>query len=146
MTHGMRGTALHMVWKNMLTRVRNPHSEKFPSYGGRGITVCERWLRFENFMEDMGASFSPELQLERIDNDGNYEPNNCCWTTRKEQGRNKRNNVFITYKGITRTLPEWADTMGIYREVLRQRIDRYGWSVDRALTTPVRRLRARKLR
>lgn len=85
-----KGDLTYTSWQHMKRRVLNKNSPDFPNWGGRGIKVCERWIKFENFLEDMGER--PEgMTLDRIDNDGNYEPSNCKWSTRKEQNRNKRN-------------------------------------------------------
>lgn len=87
--HGMTYTRVHVIWRGLLARCKNPNNPKYKHYGGRGISVCERWNTFENFYEDMGDP-SPELSIDRINNDGNYEPGNCRWATRSEQRRNQR--------------------------------------------------------
>ena len=105
--------------------------------GARGISVCERWHRFENFLADMGEP-KPGQSLERIDNHGNYEPGNCKWATRSEQGRNKRNNRLVTYQGETLCVAEWAERRGLKYLTLYMRLFASGWDVERALNTPVR--------
>lgn len=104
--HG-RLSRTYRSWANMKSRCLSPVNKRFHDYGERGIRVCERWLDFQNFLSDMGPC--PEgLTLERIDNDGNYEPGNCRWVTRYEQDRNKRTNVFLEHDGERRTLTDWA--------------------------------------
>lgn len=118
----------------MWLRCTRPSQVGYKNYGGRGVKVCKRWEKFEAFLADMGER--PEgLSLERIDNDGNYEPSNCRWATRKEQGNNSRKNRHLTWKGETKTLSEWARLTGIASPTIRCRIDRYGWTVARALKT-----------
>lgn len=91
LTHGMSRTPIYESWKAMRKRCLNPNAPKYRLYGGRGITICERWDYFENFREDMGER-PIGLSLDRIDNDGNYEPGNCRWATQKEQQNNRSNN------------------------------------------------------
>lgn len=107
------------------------------NYFDRGITVCERWLTYENFTADMGADFLPELTLDRIDNDGNYEPGNCRWTTFKVQGNNKTTNIYHTLHGKTLTTQEWAEFAGVKYTCLRRRLYQQRWPLERALLTPV---------
>lgn len=120
----------------MIQRCTNPKAVGFKRYGGRGISVCERWLTFANFLEDMGER-PKGLFIERKDNNGNYEPGNCCWATKIEQARNTRRNRMLTFRGRTQPMCAWADEMNISQDNLENRINQMGWSVDKALTTPV---------
>jgi hypothetical protein len=130
------------VWCSMRKRCRNPNSDDFGRYGGRGIAVCARWDRFDNFLADMGRRPSPKHSLDRIDNDGDYEPGNCRWVTSKEQMRNRRDNVWMSYGNGRAILADWARLTGLPEKVLQSR-KRLGWSDERALTTPPRRDRRR---
>lgn len=134
--HGMSGTSEYAAWAHMKDRCLNPESECWDDYGGRGITVCERWLKFENFIEDVGLKPSPELKLDRIDNEGNYEPGNCRWTTQLEQSRNSRRTKHIEYNGRTQCIQAWADEFGMDSGVLAARI-RIGWTFERAISEAV---------
>lgn len=124
----------HAIWRGMLARCSNPKSKDFPRYGGRGITVCDRWLQFANFVADMGER--PDgMTLERRDGAKGYSPDNCTWATPKQQARNRRNNVAVSHNGVTATVAEWAERTGLERKTLEYRI-RAGWPAERALTTP----------
>ena len=106
--HDQVGTRAYNSWKHMKARCSDPNHESYKYYGAKGITVCERWLDFKNFFEDMGLC--PEgMTLERINNDGNYEPENCQWATRKAQSRNTRRNTFFTRNGQTKCAAEWCE-------------------------------------
>ena len=122
--HGLAGTPIYSVWKNMRNRCNNQKALQYKNYGQRGISVCERWDKFENFYADMGDR-PDELSIERIDNNGNYEPSNCKWATHKEQGRNQRTNRIIKYGGKSQCLAEWAEEIGIARDTLWRRLNEY---------------------
>lgn len=131
-------TPLFIIWKSMRQRCGKPRSPHYRNYGARGIKVCDRWTVFANFAADMGPR--PDgLVLDRIDNDGNYEPGNCRWTTRKANQRNRRDNRLLTCGGVTKTLAEWAEITGL-GEALKARIKR-GWNPERAINTPRRWVR-----
>lgn len=131
------------VWVMMRARCQDPDGKSYDRYGGRGIKVCERWASFKAFFEDMGSRPTADHQIDRIDNDGPYSPENCRWATRIEQCNNRSDNRPITYQGVTRTLAEWARETGIKVHTIGARIDRLGWGVERSLTTPVRPMRRR---
>lgn len=135
-THGRSGTREFEIWMGMLNRCRNPNNHKWPWYGGRGIAVCDRWNKFENFLADMGECPSPQHSLDRYpDNDGDYAPGNVRWATAPEQSINTRRNVFLTAFGRTLTISQWALEFGVKRHTIAFRI-RYGWSAERAVSTP----------
>ena len=124
-THGLSKTSTYKSYLDMIIRCNNPKSKPYPHYGGRGIKVCERWMRsFENFIEDMGARPSNNLSLERINNDGNYELSNCKWADRYDQANNKSNNTLISYKSELYTIAELARLLEIKPYVLRDRTSR----------------------
>lgn len=109
----------------------NPRNPQFGDYGGRGITICERWESFENFLADMGEGPSNK-SIDRIDNNGNYEPGNCRWATQSEQSRNRRSTHLLTHEGVTLSLIEWSERSGINLATLLTRI-KHGWSPADAL-------------
>lgn len=122
-------------WHTMMQRCNNPNNTQYKDYGGRGITVCERWFVFKNFLADMGVR--PEgMTLDRKNNSKGYTPRNCKWSTRSEQQRNRRNNNVWAYKGEHKTVAEWAEQLGMKRHSLYMRVAVYGWTTKQALTTP----------
>jgi hypothetical protein len=138
-THGRFRTPEYTVWQNMKKRCLDQGYRRYPGYGGRGITICDRWRdSFEAFLADMGTRPSPKHSIERRDNDGPYEPSNCIWAVRRTQDRNKRTNHLITFRGETMILADWAARTGILYETIRHRLA-VGWSVEKALTTPGRK-------
>lgn len=146
-THGYSSqgkiSKIYHIWNSMIRRCTNPKHKYYSDYGGRGIKVCDRWLKFENFLEDMGEA-PPGLTLDRIKNKKGYYKENCRWATWRQQQRNRRDNRPITHNGKTQLLIEWAEETGIDRKTIAARIDRYGWSTERALTTPVQTTRLKE--
>jgi hypothetical protein len=131
-THGKRQTVEYTVWSNMRSRCNDPN---LADYGGRGISVCERWSNFNAFYEDMGPRPSPKHSIDRINNDGNYEPSNCRWATLTQQKRNMRRNVVATINGERLHLMDAASRLGLCHSTLTLRIKR-GWPIERAFTAP----------
>ncbi len=130
-------------WTGLKERCMNPENKNYANYGGRGVTVCDRWLEsFQNFLADMGPAPNG-MSLDRFpDMNGNYEPSNCRWAIARDQQNNRRNTVMLEYKGVTRALSEWASDFGMNLDTLYRRIHR-GMSVEAALETPYTRRRPR---
>jgi len=143
LSHGVTKSLEHRVWIQMRYRCTNPKGRGWRNYGGRGITVCARWLEsFENFLIDMGACPIGH-SLDRKDNDLGYTPENCRWATRRVQANNRRNTRRLTIDGITRPLADWARHAGVSLGVFSTRLDR-GWNSTQALTEPTRKLTRRR--
>lgn len=137
-THGRTRTYIFGAWRSMIDRCTKESHPAYHKYGGRGIAVCDRWLNSSvAFIEDMGERPTSDYSLDRIDNNGNYEPGNCRWATRTQQARNVRRNRYLEHRGESRCIGEWAEIYGLCRTVIRNRLV-CGWSVEEALTTPVR--------
>ena len=136
--HGLRNTRLFRIWAGMVSRCTNPNHKKYGLWGGRGILLCKEWREdFVNFYNwSMNNGYKDNLSIDRIDVNGNYEPNNCRWATAKQQARNARTNVNLTYKEETHCVSEWSEITGIKSGTIFYRI-RHGWSVEDALTIPV---------
>lgn len=129
---------LYGIWKGMRQRCRDKNINRANSYVNKGISVCPDWSDYLTFRTwAYSTGYMVGLSLDRIDNNGNYEPSNCRWVDYKTQANNKSTNHKLTYNGETKTISEWADCMGISQDTLKRRIY-YGWSVEKALTTPVR--------
>lgn len=127
-----------IAWRAIRARCLNTTHPAYPGYGGRGVTICDAWRdSFERFLADVGKRPSAEHSIDRVDNNLGYTPGNVVWSTRTEQGRNKRNNRLLTLGDTTRCLSEWSDVLGIDPTTLARRI-KLGWSVERTLTTPLR--------
>lgn len=134
--HGYAGTPTYVAWKGMRNRCTNQNEPQFADYGGRGITICERWGSFESFLADMGER--PDgMMLDREDNDGNYEPANCRWTTRTEQNRNRRSIKHVDFRGEIVCAAEAARRIGVTKDALYYRIRR-GWTGERLLSSASR--------
>lgn len=131
----MAGTKINGIWRTMIQRCSNKNAFNYKHYGGRGIIVCREWMIFENFYRDMG-DIPEKMTIDRIDNNGNYTPENCRWATRKKQANNTRRNYFITYNNKTQTVAEWARELDINYSTLHKRIRR-GWNLERALSEKV---------
>jgi hypothetical protein len=132
-THGMKNTPEFAAWVNMRGRCNNPQHRAYESYGGRGITVCKRWARFENFTADMGLRPTPRHSLDRIDNDKGYAPSNCRWAMPKVQHYNKRNTRRLRAFGEVLTLMDWSARTGIKPNTIRERLRR-GWTTEQSLS------------
>ena len=144
--HGQRHSRLYRIWCDMKTRCYSPNRKIFKYYGGRGIIVCDEWKNdFQTFYDWATANgYHDDLTIDRIDVNGNYCPENCRWITMKEQCNNRTSNHLLTYNGRTMTIAEWSEETNISSRTIEQRLNRHGWSVDRALTTPVRPLKKEK--
>lgn len=138
--HGKRNTRLYRIWLQMKNRCYNENTERYSDYGGRGISVCDEWKNnFQTFYDwSMSNGYDEHLTIDRIDNDGNYSPENCRWSTVQEQVRNTRSNVLLTLNGETHCVAEWSEITGIKETTIRSRI-RYGWNTERILTNPARK-------
>ncbi len=135
-THGLSKSREYGIWSCMLSRCLNSKDKRFADYGGRGIGVCQHWWSFENFYCDMGVC--PDgYQIDRVDNDGNYNKKNCRWVSRSENCRNTRNSHFVVFNGLRLNCCEWSARNGFPEWTVANRINR-GWSPERAITTPVR--------
>lgn len=135
--HGMRSSPHYDRWRHMLDRCENPNSPSYPDYGGRGISVCDRWHDIANFVDDLPSGFKPGMEIDRIDNDGDYCPGNVRWSTKKVNSSNRRSTRLITHNGVTRTASEWSKLLGGAPHLVTERIDDFGWSEELAVTTPV---------
>jgi len=128
-THGQAGvTSEYNTWSSMKERCLNSNNPNYKRYGGRGITVCEKWLNFEGFFEDMGVKPTPKHTIDRINNDGNYEQSNCKWATRKEQANNRSSNRIISLNGYNKTVSQLCDALNLKRTNVSYRINKGNWS------------------
>jgi len=128
----------YSTWVGIRRRCRDHKLVEYPRYGGRGIIVCDRWKSsFLNFLNDMGVAPSEKHSIDRIDNNGNYEPSNCRWATFNEQCNNRRTSKFLEYNGVRKTMVQWADEYNIHRSTVHTRL-RLGWTIEKVLTTPIK--------
>lgn len=130
--HGMEGTRFYKTWRGMIERCNNKKRDSYNNYGGRGITVCNRWLDFKNFYDDMYSNYNDGLQIDRIDTNGDYDVNNCRWVTPKENSNNRTNNRYIEIDGVTKTLRQWCDEYNSNYFNVWALINR-GWEPKKAL-------------
>ena len=137
-THNLSNHRLYYIWKNIKSRCTNRNNKRYKDYGNRGILICNEWINnFSNFYNwAMANNYKDSLTIDRIDNNGNYEPSNCRWVTMKANCNNKRNNHLVTYNGKTNTLMEWSEVLKMPYSTLKRRLQR-GWSVDKSFTTPI---------
>ena len=134
-THGKSKSRLYKIWVGMKERCYNPNRNSYCWYGAKGICVCDEWDDFENFYDwSMNNGYSDELTIDRIDSNGNYCPENCRWSTDREQANNRSTNRIIEYNGESHTLEEWSRITGIASNTIRMRLDEYKWDVEKSLT------------
>jgi hypothetical protein len=135
-THGRTPFYLYLIWDGMKKRCLCKTYFSWEAYGGRGITICDRWMKFENFRSDVGERPSKMHSLDRIDNNKGYSPENCRWATPKEQSRNRRSSKIISAFGESKTLVEWSEQYNINRSTITRRL-KCGWSPEKAVSYPV---------
>lgn len=133
-----RTIRLYKIWRQMKQRCQNPKHIGFKNYGAKGIGVCEHWLVFENFLEDMGASYVDNYSIERADNSRGYEPSNCSWIEKKYQSSNTSRVVKLTFNGETLNMKQWSEKTGIPYWTLFARVRKNHWPIEKALTQAVR--------
>lgn len=131
--HGHATSRTNQTWCSMKQRCLNKNNPEYRNYGGRGVTVCKRWMKFENFLSDMGERPAGK-SIDRINNNLGYSPKNCKWSTSLEQARNKRSNTIVKFNGETKVITDWEKELGLGRELVRARLKR-GWTVYEALKT-----------
>lgn len=132
-----KGSRLYRIWESMVQRTTNPNDKDYSRYGGRGIKIARAWqVDYMNFARwALGSGYSGSLTIERVDYDGNYEPDNCTWIDRKEQANNRSTNFLVEYNGEKKTLMQWSEELELPYHTLYARLKKYGWTVDKAFTT-----------
>ena len=141
-THGHSHHRLYSIWSDMKRRCNNPKNKRYERYGGRGIRVCTEWANdFQKFYDwAMANGYADDLSIDRMNVDGNYEPTNCRWITFAQQQRNTSRSRFITVRGETKTMAEWAEITGIRQDTIKDRLNKLGWSEEEAVTIPTMRM------
>lgn len=143
--HGLRYTRIYAIWSGMIDRCYRKKNKKYKDYGGRGIRVCDEWRNDVNAFYNwaMNNGYDNNFSIDRINNDSNYEPNNCRWTTVDKQVNNRRYNRIYTYNNKSQTLKQWADEYNINYHTLISRLDKLDWDFEKALTTPIKQTKKR---
>lgn len=137
-THGLSRSPEYRIWIGMKNRCYNVGDPSYAEYGGRGVTVAPEWMdSFDSFIQSIGKRPSAKHSIDRIDNSKGYRPDNCRWATKSEQANNRRSSILITIEGITRSVTEWADVVGVHKTLIYQRLVA-GWNPDVAVTKPAR--------
>lgn len=138
---GVNRAPEYRTWSMIKNRCLNEKTPDYQDYGGRGISIHPRWLSYETFLLDVGRRPTSGMTIDRFpNNDGNYEPGNVRWASAKDQARNRRSSRILTFRGKSATEAEWVEILGINQGTLSSRINRYGWSIERALSTPVKKV------
>lgn len=135
-THGKTRTKIYRTWCNMVSRCENSKNDHYYQYGGRGIKICDRWKTFKNFFDDMG-DIPTGMEIDRIDNNGDYSPSNCRWITHIENCSNKRTSRTLDYNGESKTIAQWSRSIGIKQGTILKRL-KSGWELSRILTEPLK--------
>lgn len=134
--HGLSRTPLYKTWSSIIQRCTNPNNKEYHNYGGRGISVCSRWEDYNSFHQDMSSGHKPGLQIDRIDNDGDYSPENCRWVTPSENNRNRRNNKIISTPKGDMTIAEASETFNLSHRTLSYRLA-HGWDLSKLFIPPL---------
>lgn len=144
--HGMAHSRLFSIWNGMIDRCHKRFSISYKNYGERGISVCKEWREdFSAFHQwAINNGYKENLTIDRIDNNKGYEPTNCKWSSHKEQARNRRSNHFVAFNGVTKTITEWSELVGIKSDTIWRRIKEWD-NIEKALTQPVRKVNSRKI-
>lgn len=141
--HGEHGSLTYARWKSMMARCYNKNASNYKYYGASGVSVCNEWHVYANFKKDMGECPNIKMTLDRIENSKGYQPSNCRWATQKEQNKNTSHCILITHQGKTQNITDWAHEIGMSANTLTMRISQLGWSVERALSQPVKKRSAK---